>query len=154
MTKAKTTKTCPKCNHNGVIATDFGMRWSKGKLIPQSWCIKCRLTESKLLNANVTKHSPISRGNLSAGAQLSAASMQSLQAAATRRLNALAAVATIPPIPEPLTCDREQVKRFYRAEYPLDKTLSRSWRFMVTKLWSKGYPLTKEAKQALGNANA
>lgn len=36
------TKSCPRCNRVGDIVEEFGIRRSRGKDIPSSWCRKCR----------------------------------------------------------------------------------------------------------------
>ncbi len=35
-------KTCPKCKQPKPVIEDFGLRWVRGKLGPQSWCRLCR----------------------------------------------------------------------------------------------------------------
>jgi hypothetical protein len=35
-------KSCPRCGRTGDILEEFGIRLSRGKHIPASWCRKCR----------------------------------------------------------------------------------------------------------------
>lgn len=45
--------TCPHCEHNGPIETDFGWRTMAGGIIrPQSWCRECRAAGGKIKRGN------------------------------------------------------------------------------------------------------
>ncbi|AGC43236.1 hypothetical protein MYSTI_01905 [Myxococcus stipitatus DSM 14675] len=35
-------RTCTNCDHEGPVDPDFGLRSSRGKPLPQSWCVNCR----------------------------------------------------------------------------------------------------------------
>lgn len=54
--------TCPRCEHEGPIDRDFGVRVMRGEVKPQSWCRVCRanphhgVAKVKRIHAAAARH--------------------------------------------------------------------------------------------------